>query len=195
MALLRESPPKRPAPLKFDSISELYKLFGDLFLAGDGIIVSPCGHQIHCLKHHFFHLAGVEVEGKSRLFIKYEEEEIVATTDGVGKYKLRQNGSRAKRLMAALLAFQEPDEVWTGNTSASAKWVYVKEFESEDQYSFSVAFVTESENELREVILVPTSCFFVTRVSLGKWRKGTLIYPETRTATIAGDRREDVAGL
>jgi hypothetical protein len=182
MPLLCEAPPDRPTHLELSSIRELYDSFNELFRSGDEVIQSPCGHRIVCLKHHFFHLAGILVVGTPRLFMRYEEPEIIATTAGFGKYILREGGARAKHLPSAIETYRRPDEVWEDNPKAQARWVYIKEFASKP-YPFSIAFVDESENEKGEIILAPTSSFPCDKTSLRKWRNGTQILHKTRTAT------------
>ncbi len=173
MALICEAPPPRPAALKFDSISELYGHFERIFLSGNGTIQSRCGHVITAFDHHFWHLAGV----RDKFSMLAEKDELLKTTDGFGKYYLRENGSRGKRLLSARETFQEPDEVWEDNPESDAKWVYLKEY-YDSGYQFSVAFVDiESEGSS---ILVPISSFSCDKNRLRKkWRKGKLIYPKT----------------
>ena len=169
MPLLCDLPPERPTYLILDSVSGLFLRFGEIFLAGDAVIHSACGHSITCFDHHFFHLVGIRHEWS----MKAEREYIRATLDGFGKFELRENGSRAKNLQAAFQTFQHPDEVWEGNPVADARWTYIKEFHHRN-YPFSIGFVTpETEGG---TIFVPTSSFPCDKNRLKKWRQGQLVY-------------------
>jgi hypothetical protein len=87
--------PNRPPRVDFSSIRDLYLQFYEIFLAGKKpLIISSCGHKIYCFEHHFFHLAGVTVEGINELSIPVERSIILETTEGLGRYKLREGESR-----------------------------------------------------------------------------------------------------
>jgi hypothetical protein len=169
----------RPAQVEYASISELFARFVDLFLGSGGAIVSPCGHRILVFDHHFFHLAAITVAGQIRLFMKDEKQTIIATTEGFGKYEVANGGSRAKHLSSARETLCTPDEVWENNPQVTAKWVYVKEWDSKP-YPFSIVLVTDRPEE--GGIIVPVSSFPCKRNDAKKWRGGTLIYPKNTTA-------------
>jgi hypothetical protein len=166
----------RPASLKHSSIGELFDQFSDLFLAGTkSLIVSPCGHKIYCFEHHFFHMAGIVVEGIPELTMPKERATILATREGFAHYELREKGSRARHLPSARATLESPDEVWEDNPKVeSAKWVYIKEFDGKP-YEFSVALV--GVWEANSTIPVPFSSFPVERKNAKKWRQGKKIYP------------------
>jgi hypothetical protein len=152
----------RPASLKYGSIGELFDQFSDLFLAGTkSLIVSPCGHKIYCFEHHFFHMAGVVVEGIQELTMPNERAIIRAAREGFAHYELREKGSRARHLPSARATLESPDEVWEDNPKVeSATWVYVKKFDGKP-YEFSVALV--GIWEANSSIIVPFSSFQVER--------------------------------
>ena len=176
MALINVAPPNRPNAVEYKSISELYHRFREIFLNGNKpLIVSPCGHQIYCFEHHFFHMAGVVVEGIDELTMPQERPKILAAVDGLAHYELRDNGSRARHLASARETLECPDEVWTENPKVdSAKWVYIKEFDSKP-YPFSVALV--GVWEANSSITVPFSSFPVDKGQIKKWRKSERIFP------------------
>jgi hypothetical protein len=168
--------PQRPASLEFASISELFRKFDELFLEDKkSLTVSPCGHRIYCFEHHFFHMSGVVVDGIDELSIQDERDTILATIDGFGRYELREGGSRARHLPSARVTIENPDEVWEDNPKVvSAKWVYIKEFDSKP-YPFSVALI--GVWRANSSIIVPFSSFQVEKKNIRKWRAGNRIYP------------------
>ncbi len=170
MSLLCDSPPKRPAPLRLISISELFADFERIFLSGDAKIYSRCEHVVLFFDHHFFHLADVG----SGLFMYNEKEAIRSTTDGFGKYEPAQNGSRARHLNSAKATIEAPDEVWEGNPKSRGRWVYLKEFD-DSPYPFSVAIITNRDDGT----IVPKTSFPCRRSDINGWRRGVRIYPKT----------------
>jgi hypothetical protein len=115
------------------------------------------------------------VDGMKELSMPRERKTILETVDGFAHYKLRENGSRAKHLRSAREALENPDEIWTDNPRVnSAKWVYVKEFDSKP-YPFSIALV--GEWEANSTILVPFSSFACDKNSARKWRQTKKIHP------------------
>lgn len=170
------SAPKRPPRVVYTSISGLFAEFQRIFLNGrKALIISPCGHQIYCFEHHFFHMAGVIVEGIAELSMPAERDTILKTTQGFAHYDLREGGSRAAHLESARITLEQPDEIWARNPKVeSAKWVYVKEFDSKP-YQFSVALVGVWESN--SIIPVPFSSFAVAKSQIKKWRASERIYP------------------
>jgi len=155
-------------------MAELYLEFETRFLQGDAQIRSTCGHQILIFDHHFFHLAAVRTAAANRLFMVDEKDEIRATIEGMGKYLIDHSGSRARNLPSARSTMEDPDEVWEANPRAvSAKWVYVKEFDSKP-YPFTVALLVDRPAE--NGIIVPVSSFPCSKSDVRKWRNGDLIY-------------------
>jgi hypothetical protein len=166
----------RPPKIELSSIRDLYLHFNDIFL-GDrkSLIISPCGHKIYCFEHHFFHMSGISVHDADELSMPRERKTIMETVDGFAHYKLRENGSRAKHLRSAREVLENPDEVWTDNPRVtSAKWVYVKEFDSKP-YPFSIALV--GEWEANSTIIVPFSSFACNESGVRRWRQTRKIYP------------------
>lgn len=105
-----------------------------------------------------------------------EKSEILSQVDGFGKYTLVHSGSRARDLPSAHATLLSPDEVWIDNPQAdSAKWVYVKEFDSKP-YPFTVALLTPRPDE--NGIIVPVSSFCCKKNRIKVWRQKTKIYPE-----------------
>ena len=170
------SRPVRPLKVEYSSIGALYKQFCEIFLDDrKSLIISPCNHKIYCFDHHFFHMAGVEVEGIEQLSMPREKAIILGTQDGFAHYELREGGSRARHLRSARETLENPDEVWADNPHVqSAKWVYIKEFDSKP-YPYSVALV--GEWQANSTIIVPMSSFQVVKRGGLKWRKSTRIYP------------------
>lgn len=174
--LINPAPPQRPPRVEYNSIAELFAKFEQIFLDGNkSLILSPCGHRIYCFDHHFFHMAGVIVEGIPQLSMSREREVILRTTEGFAHYELREKGSRAAHLASARLTLEQPDEVWTANPKVeSARWVYIKEFDSKP-YQFSVALVGIWETN--SPIPVPFSSFAVDKGQIKKWRSSKKLYP------------------
>lgn len=150
--------------------------FNEIFLTGTkSLIISPCGHKIYCFEHHFFHMAGIIVEGVSELSMQHERSKILAAADGFAHYELREGGSRAKHLRSARETLENPDEIWAENPRVtSAKWVYVKEYDSKP-YAFSIALVGECE--ANSTIIVPFSSFPCERRNARKWQLTRRVYP------------------
>jgi len=176
MALIHPNPPPRPGSVAYASIRELYLHFEDIFLADKkSLVVSPCRHRIYCFEHHFFHMAGVVVEGIDDLSMPHERSTILGTADGFAHYELREGGSRARHLRSARETLENPDEIWAENPRViSAKWVYVKEYDSKP-YAFSIALV--GEWEANSTIIVPFSSFPCDKKNARKWRQSKRIYP------------------
>src|SRR5271154_5084869 len=150
--------PARPPKVEYQCIRDLYLQFDEIFLAeSKSLILSPCGHKIYCFEHHFFHMAGVVVDGVDELSMPRERDTILKSTDGFAHYELREKGARARHLKSAREVLESPDEVWEGNPKVvSAKWVYVKEFDGLP-YRFSIALV--GEWQANSTIIVPFSSF------------------------------------
>jgi hypothetical protein len=170
------NPPKRPETVTYASVRELYLQFEEIFLADTkSLIVSPCDHKIYCFEHHFFHMAGVVVEGIEELSMPHEKDTILNSTEGFAHYELRESGSRARHLKSARDVLEKPDEVWAENPRVtSAKWVYIKEYDSKP-YPFSIALVGEWQSN--STIIVPFSSFACLRKNAKKWRQSKKIYP------------------
>jgi len=168
--------PKRPANVAFTSIRELYLEFESIFLAGTrSLVTSPCGHRIYCFEHHFFHMAGILVNGVSELSMKTEKEVILGALSGFAHYEIIEGGSRGRHLRSAYETLTHPDEVWEKNPNVkTAQWVYIREYDSKP-YAFSITLVGDSHT--RSTIIVPFSSFPVARKHMKKWRQGTRIYP------------------
>lgn len=166
----------RPPKVEYASIRDVYLQFDEIFLAGNkSLIVSPCGHKIYCFEHHFFHMAGVIVEGIDELSMPQERNIILKSADGFAHYELREGGSRARHLRSARETLEKPDEVWEENPRVtSARWVYVKEYDSKP-YPFSVALV--GEWQANSTIIVPFSSFPCDAKNVKKWRQCKKIYP------------------
>lgn len=168
--------PPRPPTVEYASISDVYLQFDKIFLDGHkSLILSPCGHKIHCFEHHLFHMAGIVVEGVEELSMPKERKTILETTDGFAHYELREGGSRVRHLASARETLENPDEIWSENPRVtSAKWVYIKEYDSKP-YPYSVALV--GEWEANSTIIVPFSSFPVEKRNAKKWRQSKKIYP------------------
>lgn len=166
--------PARPPNVDYNSMCELYEKYAEIFLvAGRNPLTTACGHEIVFFDHHFFHVAGVSVDGKEKLFMREEKGRILETMVGFGEYRIAHDGSRAKHFHSTYETLASPDEVWEGNPKARARWVYVKEYDSLP-YQFSVVLVTTRPDES---LIVPVTGFPCKRKDVKKWRQGTRIYP------------------
>ena len=115
------------------------------------------------------------VEGIDELSMPHERDKLLGTVEGFAYYELREGGSRARHLRSARETLENPDEVWEENPRViSAKWVYVKEYESKP-YSFSIALV--GEWKANSTIIVPFSSFPCDKKNVKKWRQTKKIYP------------------
>jgi hypothetical protein len=120
-------------------------------------------------------MAGVVVNGIEKLSIQNERPSILAAHDGFAHYELRDGGSRARHLASARETLENPDEVWTDNPKvASAKWVYIKEYDSKP-YPFSIALV--GEWFANTIIIVPFSSFPCGKRNVDRWRQTNRIFP------------------
>lgn len=174
MPLICANPPARPANIAYASIRELYLHYENIFLLeGRSPITTPCGHSIIFFDHHFFHMVGITVKGKDKLFMRDEKETILATAEGFAHYIVRHNGSRAKHLQASRETFSTPDEIWEDNPRANSRWVYIKEYDAAP-YPFSVALVTDRPEQ---GIIVPVTSFPCKKGDVEKWRNGKRLYP------------------
>jgi hypothetical protein len=175
MIVLNANPPQRPPCCSFDSMAALYAEFERLIGEVSGLIRSPCGHNILLFDHHFFHLAAVSRPPVPVLSMPGERAEIIATTEGFGRYEIAHSMSRARGLRSAFQTLCEPDEVWFGNPiTATAKWVYLKQFESKP-YAYTIGLVGDRPDE--GGIIVPFSSFPCRNKDVKKWRQGQCIYP------------------
>jgi len=184
LIVLNERPPSRPAHLVFDSISSLFTAFEALRTGEGQVIHSPCGHKILLFDHHFFHLAGISRPPERQLSMPGERAEILTTVSGFGRYELAHGGSRARNLGSTFLCMKMPDEVWVDNpVSVTAKWVYLKQFESKP-YPYAVVLVGERPAE--NGIKVPFSGFECNANSLRKWRQGIRVYSRQVQPPVGG---------
>jgi hypothetical protein len=166
--------PTRPPKIDYDSISGLYQQYVEIFLIeGRNPLVSPCGHEIVFFDHHFFHMAGITVAGKEKLFMREEKGRILETIDGFGEYRIGHGGSRAKHFHSTYDTLASPAEIWEDNPKAKARWVYVKEYDSLP-YQFSVVMVTTRPEAS---LIVPVTGFPCKRKDVKKWRQGNRIHP------------------
>jgi hypothetical protein len=157
-------------------MANLYAEFESLIGEVSGLIRSPCGHEILIFDHHFFHLAAVSRPPATVLSMPGERAEILATTEGFGRYEIAQGMSRARNLRSAFQTLCEPDEIWAENPIAeTAKWVYVKQFESKP-YPYTIALVGDRPNS--GGIIVPFSSFPCRNKGLKKWRQGRRLHPK-----------------
>ncbi len=174
MSLINPNPPRRPDPLAFASIADLYQRFAALFLNEKGYLESSCGQRISTFDHHFFHMCGI-TRDKDRLFMPDEKAQLLTLTDGFGEYEMVHGGTRARDLPSACATLIQPDEVWAENPIASsAEWIYVKEFDSKP-YPFTVALLIPRRKE--NGIIVPGSSFCCRTNRIKAWRKTKRIYP------------------
>lgn len=166
--------PARPANIDYDSICQLYQKYTEIFLvAGRNPLSTPCGHEIIFFDHHFFHIAGVTVDGKKKLFMREEKARILEINNGFGEYRIAHDGSRAKHFLSTYETLASPDEIWEDNPKARARWVYVKEYDSLP-YQFSVVLVTTRPDES---LIVPVTGFPCKTKDVKKWRQGNRIHP------------------
>lgn len=176
---VRRCPP-RPPHCTYASICELYEEFDRIFLQSEQVD-SASGQAIRIYDHHFFHMAGIQVKGRKRLFMAQEKEVILATKEGFGHFEVLYGGSRAKNLPSAYATIIEPDEVWEDNPRCTnAKWVYIKQFDSAP-YPYTVALLTLRQ---QEKIVVPVSSFPCKKKRHQEMAKGNKNLFETRSAAL-----------
>jgi hypothetical protein len=172
-------PAMRPEFLQFSSVQELYLHFQNLFLDGGEThceIVSSCGHVHRVYDHHFFHMVKLDDPFKPKpLKMAVEKSIILGTLSGFGDYV--HDNQRAIYLGSAIMCLTHPDEVWDDPTLRTARWVYIKEFDTKP-YCFTVLLVAE-----REEGIVPVTSFPCRNRDARKWRKGVRIYPKNTSAT------------
>ena len=163
----------RPALLEFASVRELYLHFERIFLNG-GLslqVISTCGHTVTVFDHNFFHLVKLDDPTKPKPLLMSEEKAVIlATRDGFGPYV--HDKQRAIYLGSAMACLASPDEVWEDSALKSAKWVYIKHFNT-SPYSCTILLVSERAREGR----VPSTSFPGKNRDVKKWRRGVRIYP------------------
>jgi hypothetical protein len=103
------------------------------------------------------------------LLMSNEKSIILATDDGFGPYTYEHQ--RAIYLESAMLCLISPDEVWENPALKTAKWVYIKHFESKP-YTCTIFLVAE-----RSEGPVPNTSFPGKARDARKWCAGTKIYP------------------
>jgi hypothetical protein len=164
---------KRPALLEFSSLAELYRHFDRIFLSGgmSNEITSTCGRVVKIFDHHFFHLVKLDHPDKPRpLKMASEKSIILSTTSGFGEYTYDKQ--RAIYLESAMACLACPDEVWEDATLHSARWVYLKFFDT-TPYSCTIMMVGERKGEG----LVPVTSFPGKGGDAKRKRRGVRIYP------------------
>jgi len=137
----------RPALLQFSSLAELYSHFDRIFLNGGTSreLTSICGHVINIFDHHFFHLVKLDDVSKPKPLKMADEKAIIlSTVIGFGPYTYDKQ--RALYLESAMACLARPDEVWENPTLDSAKWVYLKYFDTKP-YSCTIMLVGEREGK------------------------------------------------
>ena len=164
----------RPRLIQFTSISELYAHFERIFLEEtertSRQVKSSCGHSITIFDHHFFHLVKLDDDAKAKpLLMANEKAVIMATNQGFGNYKYDMQ--RAIYLESAMSCLLDPDEVWENPELKTAKWVYIKHFETKP-YTCTILLVAE-----RAEGPVPNTSFPGKPRDARKWGQGKKIYP------------------
>jgi hypothetical protein len=172
-------PAKRPGFVKYSGVRELYLHFQNLFLDGGEThceIVSSCGHLVRVFDHHFFHMVKLDDPFKPKpLKMSVEKSIILDSTSGFGDYK--HDAQRAIYLSSAIICLKRPDEVWDDPTLRTARWVYIKEFDTKP-YCFTILLAAE-----RDEGIVPATSFPCKKRDVRKWRNGVRIYPQNTSAT------------
>lgn len=98
-----------------------------------------------------------------------EKTTILATTQGFGPYA--HDPQRAIYLESAMVCLTTPDEVWENPSLKTAKWVYIRHFETKP-YSCTILLGAE-----RPEGPVPNTSFPGKPRDARKWGQGTRIYP------------------
>ena len=163
----------RPALLQFSSVAELYSHFDRIFLNGGTSyeLTSTCEHVIKIFDHHFFHLVKLDDVNKPKPLKMADEKAIIlSTVTGFGTYTYEKQ--RAQYLESAMACLAHPDEVWENPMLNSAKWVYLKYFDTKP-YSCTIMLVGEREGEG----LVPITSFPGKDRDARKRGCGVRIYP------------------
>jgi phage-Barnase-EndoU-ColicinE5/D-RelE like nuclease2 len=151
----------------------LYNHFDRIFLDGcaSNEVTTACGHTIKIFDHHFFHLVKLDHPNKPQpLKMANEKSIILSTTTGFGEYTYDRQ--RALYLESAMACLACPDEVWEDPTLRSAKWVYLKFFDT-TPYSCTIMLVGERRREG----LVPVTSFPGKGGDIRRKRRGVRIYP------------------
>ena len=172
--------PRRPAPLRFTSLAELYALFEDIFLVENEVssqLVSDSGFAMTVFDHNFFHMVKLTHPRKPKLFMKEEKALLRAHTQGFGEYEFDRQ--RAIHLPAAKETLEHPDEVYEAELRTAA-FVFIKEY-AEVPYPFTTVLTARREGSL----VVPVTSFPCRRRDVRKWRKGRLIYQRPQNTTAA----------
>jgi len=99
-----------------------------------------------------------------------EKASILSAVTGFGAYTYDKQ--RSLYLESAMICLAYPDEVWEDPTLDSAKWVYLKYFDTKP-YSCTIMLVGEREGKGP----VPITSFPGKDRDARKWRRGVKIYP------------------
>lgn len=155
-------------------MSELFQHYERIFLLENGAtqsqVNSTCGHTITIFDHSFFHMVKLDHPAKPKpLLMANEKCIILATQQGFGSYTYDRQ--RAAYLESAMACLVSPDEVWLNPNLKTAKWVYIKHFETKP-YSCTILLVAE-----RSEGPVPNTSFPGKTRDAKKWGVGKKIYP------------------
>ena len=161
---------KRPDLLTYDSMRGLYLAFQELFLGENTTqteIRSACGHDIRIFDHHFFHLVKLDEASRPKpLLMRDEKAAILGLEEGFGTYT--HDRQRAIYLRSAIMTLRDPDEVWEDDSLSSARWVYLKEFDS-TPYNYTILLIgIRADGEY----LVPVTSFAGKPRDAKRWRRG-----------------------
>jgi hypothetical protein len=167
-------PCQRPPLIEFSSLRELYLHFERVFLHGaeSHTIVSDCGHVLKIFDHHFFHMVKLDHPHKPKPLLMSAEKNLLLDTN-VGFGSFTYDRQRAIYLESAALCLRTPDEVWEDVALKTARWIYIKEFDTKP-YCHTVFLVGE-----RSEGPVPVTSFPAKARDARKWRRGVRIYPKT----------------
>src|SRR5713101_6860192 len=113
-----------PAVLKFESLCDLYEQYLALLVSKEH--KCPRGININFEPHHFFHLIKLRKGYQTEFKLSEEQEIILATKKGFGKYTL--DLSRAEKLAWLPDLIRDPHEIYEYAQKKTADEVIIKEY-------------------------------------------------------------------
>lgn len=158
---------KPPESLDFSSLAELYERFQHLLVGKQ--FRCPRGTPVIIERSHFFHLVKLSRDGITDFVIEDEEPQIMATTEGFGRYEI--NEKRAQTLSWIPEILTEPHEIWEYEIKKTADEVFIREYNKSGS-PFRTVLVAREGSNLRVV-----TCMTVRRTGIKEHRRGNRLWP------------------